>query len=386
MSHSRFRSVPAARSLMVLRERNRGEHHAPARPSSTGMHGLVLLPLAVTAALSFAGCGEARPIASDPRAIVTWEDDVRPLLAEHCSPCHSGAQPAGNYRTTDYSSVLGSGLDSTPNAIAGDAASRLLQVLTSPAPGSPHAGLEGDLALLQPWVVQHNLAYTRSWVHPGGIMDPSQPGFHGAMVQAAGYDLAGCKHCHGADLSGGAAGRSCLSCHDRGPADCAGCHTDVLSADPHRTHVRGGGLGQRYACDECHDGPKSFGDPGHISPPGTRTAIAIHFSGDKVSGHMPGATWDPQTRTCQNIYCHSLDGNDNAALDPAPTWNETSRIQCGSCHGLPPADGLHVAGTLVKECSRCHPSTIDHNGALVVQPVEGGGITTKHLNGVVDVP
>jgi predicted CxxxxCH...CXXCH cytochrome family protein len=349
------------------------------------MQRLFLVQTVAALAASSLGCGEARNLASDPRETVAWRQQVSPLLAAHCSSCHSGAQPAGNYVTTDYAGVLGGGADATPNAIAGDASSRLLQVLAAPAAGSPHAGLEGDLAVLQPWVVKYELAYSQSWVHPHGIMDPSSPGFHGATVRAAGFDLAGCKQCHGADLSGGSAGQSCLGCHDRGPSDCAKCHTAVLSAEPHRTHVFGAGLGQKYACDECHASPKSFGDPSHFPTAGTSPTVSIAFAGDKLSGHRPGATWDPQTRSCRNVYCHSVDGNDNAALVTAPTWTETSRIQCGSCHGLPPADGLHVPGTLVKECSRCHPSAIDHNGTFVVQPTDGGG-STKHLNGVVDVP
>jgi predicted CxxxxCH...CXXCH cytochrome family protein len=339
-----------------------------------------LLYIALALSLSWLGCTEARPLVSDPRAVVTWEDDVAPMVAEHCTPCHSGAQPAGNYLTADYGGVLGPGLDPTPNAIAGDGSSRLLLVLDAPDPSSPHAGLQNDLALLQKWVVKYALAYSRSSIHPGGLLDPSQPEFHGKLLRASGFDLGLCKRCHGADLSGGAAGKSCLGCHDRGPADCVTCHASVTSFEPHRTHLLGGGLGQTYTCGDCHDRPKSFADPEHFGTP-----ASVAFTGGMASGRTPTPTWDPQTRTCTNIYCHSLDGNDSAGLLPAPIWSANTRIQCGSCHGLPPSDGLHASGTAIRDCSRCHPSTMDRNGLIVVSPVDGGR-STKHLNGVVDVP
>jgi predicted CxxxxCH...CXXCH cytochrome family protein len=339
-----------------------------------------LLPMALVASLSAYACGEARPLASDPRAIVTWEDQVAPLVVEHCTTCHSGSQPAGNYLTTDYGNMLGPGLDTTANAIAGDGSSRLLQVLGTPEPGSPHAGLEGDLTLLQRWVVEYGLAYTRSSIHPGGFLDPSQPEFHGKQLRAARFDLSTCKRCHGDDLSGGAAGKSCLGCHDRGAADCTACHASVTSIEPHRTHLVGGSLGQLYGCGECHDHPRSFADSTHFGTP-----ISIALTGGMAGGRTPAPSWDPQTRTCKNVYCHSLDANDSAGLQPTPIWSTNTQIQCGSCHGLPPSDGLHAAETAIRDCSRCHPSTMDRNGLLVVTPGDGGS-STKHLNGVVDVP
>ena len=339
------------------------------------------------AALVLVGCGEARPLASDPRTVVTWQGAIAPLVADHCSACHSGAQPAGNYRTTDYTSLLGPGTDSVPNAIAGDENSRLLGIFQTADPSDPHAGLQDDLPLLRSWVVASSLAYSTSSIHSGGIMDPSQPDFHGKLIRAAGLDMSTCQRCHGGDLSGGQAGVSCLSCHDGTPSSCATCHAALTNSEPHRTHVLGGGLGKAYACGTCHDQPVKSGLFGHISQAGVATPVSVVFSGLPASGVDGGAVWNPQSLTCTNVYCHAPAGKDTAAQTPAPVWSTETKIKCGSCHGLPPVDGLHPAVSTIQDCSRCHPSTIDRAGQLIGgSSVDGGIGGSNHLNGVVNVP
>jgi predicted CxxxxCH...CXXCH cytochrome family protein len=315
--------------------------------------------------------------------LVTWKDQIASLVSDHCASCHGPAQPAGNYRMDTYLDVLAGGLDAIPNAIAGDPTSRILQVLETEDGTGPHAALQANLPMLRAWVVDSKLAYFTSSVHGGGILDPAQPDFHGNLAHAPGFAMATCQSCHGADLSGGPAQASCQSCHDRGPADCAKCHTSVLGIEPHRTHVKGGGLGQKYACVECHDHPRSLGEPGHFAPAGSAVRASVAFTGPVAGGH--GGGWDPQTLTCKNVYCHSVSANDTSALRPTPSWSPDTTIQCGSCHGLPPANGLHPAVTTIQDCARCHPSTIDRSGAIIGGGVDGG-VGTNHLNGVVNVP
>src|ERR1044071_10116569 len=61
-------------------------------------------------------------------------------------------------------------------------------------------------------------------VHPAGILDARSPEFHGKELQRLDWDFAICAGCHGNDFTGGAARKSCLSCHAEGPTACTACH------------------------------------------------------------------------------------------------------------------------------------------------------------------
>ena len=145
---------------------------------------------------------------------------------------------------------------------------------------------------------------------------------------------------------------TCLACHPN-PGGAHASHTQAL-------HALRGPLG----CSECHAVPTMVTSPGHIDhptpqlfPPGSGP---LAFTG----GAQP--TWDGTS--CSGTYCHG---------DATPTWVPgNGAASCGSCHGIPPADSAHTGVTSLADCARCHPTTINASGALIV-----GG---THLDGVID--
>jgi hypothetical protein len=72
---------------------------------------------------------------------------------------------------------------------------------------------------------------------PSEIMDPSRPGFHGALVRQN--------------------AAACASCHDQGPqSNCVGCHSGLSSPNPHpptfrNTHNRAD-IEKNPMCKFCH--------------------------------------------------------------------------------------------------------------------------------------
>lgn len=175
-----------------------------------------------------------------------------------------------------------------------------------------------------------------------------------------------CWSCHGTEASGGAPG-----------PDLAGnTDTKTVTVGLHATHLSASLLTGAIACSDCHVVPKAVGDAGHLD---TAAPAEVTFS-ELARGVVRNPagdlkpTWDRKTGTCNNVYCHSLDGH------KVQTWSWTSKVaggvDCDSCHGLPPAKlstgATHPAGP---NCSSCH-ATAFKNGLL--DP-------TKHINGKVDL-
>jgi NAD-dependent dihydropyrimidine dehydrogenase PreA subunit len=98
------------------------------------------------------------------------------------------------------------------------------------------------------------------------------------------------------------------------------------------------------ACDACHSVPVNVTDRGHID-------------------HLP-----PAVVTTECNRCHLA-----ATVDWTGGADEAA---CGTCHGVPPTDGVHWATMRLTDCATCHPQTMDPSGAL--KPA-------THINGVVDV-
>jgi predicted CxxxxCH...CXXCH cytochrome family protein len=147
---------------------------------------------------------------------------------------------------------------------------------------------------------------------------------------------------------------TCLACHPT-PGGAHASHTQAL-------HALRGPLG----CTECHVVPAALSSPGHIDQP--RAPVFPPGSGSlaRANGAQPG--WDG-TR-CSGTWCHG---------EAAPTWAPgNGAATCGSCHAIPPVDGAHAGVTSLADCARCHPTTMNASGALLV-----GG---THLDGVVDAP
>jgi mono/diheme cytochrome c family protein len=80
------------------------------------------LPLSCFAAVFFL-ISTAR--AERPAAEEFFEEEVRPLLIEHCLKCHGDRKPKGGLRLTSRDSILKGG-DSGPAAVAGKPQSSLL--------------------------------------------------------------------------------------------------------------------------------------------------------------------------------------------------------------------------------------------------------------------
>jgi len=100
--------------------------------------------------------------------------------------------------------------------------------------------------------------------------------------------------------------------------------------------------------------------------------------------------WDRNTHTCTTPYCHG--GGDKLRVDVTPGLNHSpnwtrgsSQAICGACHGLPPDNGFHLQGLTRSQCYLCHGNTVDPSGQIIITDV-GGVLTSKHINGVVNVP
>src|SRR5262245_38630997 len=135
----------------------------------------LVLALALAAACT---SERARP---EGEACLTWRADVEPLFAARCAACHAEASPAAGYVLTDYAGVLGDGRDQAPNAIAGEPTSSLVTVLDPATADATHRPFVDLHELVRAWVVDCRLAYRDSDLHEGGLMNPADPAFHGAL-------------------------------------------------------------------------------------------------------------------------------------------------------------------------------------------------------------
>ncbi|MBK8014687.1 MAG: CxxxxCH/CxxCH domain-containing protein [Deltaproteobacteria bacterium] len=313
---------------------------------------------------------------------VAWSDDIASILAIDCVGCHQGAHAEGSYALDAYSGVLGRGTDGVPNAIAGDATSRLLTILAPDSVDDVHRPVAARYDVLRRWVVACDLAYRASLIHEKGLMNPSDPDFHGQLLRDRAYDFEFCAKCHGIDAPGGKSGVSCLTCHPSGPKDCETCHStaEVLAQGAHAAHLSPGALGYAFACTTCHEVPVTFDAPGHVvavdgtlDPPPAEVVMSAFasLSLDDVERSPP--TYDASTKTCANVYCHGdrLPADTNAE-GRRPRWDGGSdQASCGRCHGLPPSN--HA----IDACELCHQETV--SSGLVIHDLEA------HLNGRVEV-
>lgn len=213
---------------------------------------------------------------------------------------------------------------------------------------------------------------------------------HGA---AANRGIAACQACHGTALDGGSSGVSCVGCHTGAFAfdNCTLCHgtfkatytgADLAQAAPpedvggasavtevtvgaHRAHVAAT-LASPLACDACHAAiPTSVFDAGHVDGgPAEVPFGAVATTG----GRLPA--WDRTSATCASTWCH-----DRGGATTSWSWTSDLTLDCGSCHGNPPASGqhtYHVVENLV-DCGKCHTGY----GATAVDPA-------VHVNGAVE--
>ena len=161
-----------------------------------------------------------------------------------------------------------------------------------------------------------------------------------------------CNACHGKDPNTGAP-----------PPDLSG-NTDssARGVGAHANHLNDSVTHRAIACNECHQVPTKADDPGHIDADGRAEIVFGTLA--KTNNSQP--TYDANTVTCSNTYCHgSIAGKWQAPRDPVAA--------CGSCHGLPPPPP-HIQLT---QCSDCHGRVVNTDGTIKDPSL--------HVDGIVEV-
>ena len=308
-----------------------------------------------------------------------WKTDVQPVIQARCVSCHSGEAAAAGYDMYTYNGVLGGGSDATPNAIAGEPASAVLEAVRPGLAAGPHATLSDVHALLEEWTVQCRLSYSGFGVHEAGIANPADEQFHGRKLRGSSWDFESCRRCHGADDRGGNAQASCYACHSEGPTGCSTCHQEKKLSGAHTVHRVAPSTASPTACQECHTVPADWRAANHVfladggedkSPAevrfGSRAAADVH-----PQGRSAPPTWDGAG--CSNVACHGDTLGDSTVHDRTFVWQAPAETTaCVRCHGAPPSTHPHE-----RQCVECHEQVVNAAGALV-QPL-------LHINARIEV-
>ncbi|WP_246559330.1 CxxxxCH/CxxCH domain c-type cytochrome [Citrifermentans pelophilum] len=115
---------------------------------------------------------------------------------------------------------------------------------------------------------------------------------------------------------------------------------------------------RKYPCSYCHNAT--------VAQSGTITSFTRHLNGDKdivfdpkwnIVGR-PDPTYNPVTKVCSNVYCHS-DGTTNPDVVRPFAWTEP-KTSCNSCHGHPREEKCSNAG--------CHDGRVDAIGKVWLLP------------------
>jgi predicted CxxxxCH...CXXCH cytochrome family protein len=353
--------------------------------------------------LSAPACTRERQ-SSEPQACFAYELEIQPLVDAACLECHGPSLAEGGYRVTTLADVLERDTSGKARVVAGDTDSPFLERARGAA-GHPVASAK-SLRVFERWIGSCLASSVRTdLVHPHGFVDPAAQTFHGKSLRESGWDFTSCETCHGDvnDSSGGPVGRSCLTCHAEGPTSCNTCHgtTAAHAAPPpalddalerssrgvgaHAVHVTGGPtLGKPVLCEDCHQVPETWTDPGHVFDqdgnidPLPAEVVLGEAAGRDLSGftgRRPGPpSYDPATGTCANVYCHGgeMIGDPDT---PAPVWTaSTDGPACDTCHGMPPTQ-THPTGLGLTDCVRCHEQVV--NDTVVDQTL---GIVEANLH------
>ena len=152
----------------------------------------------------------------------------------------------------------------------------------------------------------------------------------------------------------------------------------------HNEHLFNSAISE-LSCAGCHMVPERYDSEGHFdNTPGAE----VNFNNFPSSTIV--ASFNAETNTCANTYCHGNFSISKAASDYPWAYDEekisgngpselawvgsANKVVCGSCHGLPPTG--HVEADLT-ECGDCHAGVVDASGNII-DPV-------KHINGVPNV-
>ena len=164
------------------------------------------------------------------------------------------------------------------------------------------------------------------------------------------------------------------------PTECSSCHNMPPTTNSHTKHVATAGAGKGYSCAMCHNATVN-----DVQPPAIATLknADLHVNASKdveFSGFASGGIYDPATKACTNLYCHS----DGRTGDPVTVakFNDPSTGTCGSCHFNPMQNYAHPA----------HMSAIygpqfgtDQNGACAQCHDYTNDLGPNHVNGDKDV-
>ncbi|MEQ1501857.1 MAG: hypothetical protein ABMB14_06485 [Myxococcota bacterium] len=217
--------------------------------------------------------------------------------------------------------------------------------------------------------------------HPPGFDDPLVHGQE-ALFQTQDCATSGC---HGTDLSGGASGQGCDSCHTNGwRSDCNFCHgtssTGMPPSDLDNTtsesqitfmaHPQHGDNDEHplYACSECHGNASdtyddAFLDAGHWLD-NTPGLAEVDFD-----GLASGGSYNRNTSTCSGNYCHGDGRSDGSQSD------SNNSLSCTSCHDMPPNSGEHGEHDNYS-CYECHNNVVN-SSEQITSP-------NRHVDGNVD--
>ncbi len=152
-------------------------------------------------------------------------------------------------------------------------------------------------------------------------------------------------YCH-SNARGGAPNVS-VKWSDSTPMQCDSCHngrTDIdtleISSNGHERLVSSQWV-RKYPCYYCHDATVNTSSAiKDYSKHVNETKDVVFNSRWNITG-KPAPSYNANTKTCDNIYCHS----DGTTVDPVVSpfaWTD-SNTKCNTCHG-------HEQGT----CSTCH--------------------------------
>ena len=165
----------------------------------------------------------------------------------------------------------------------------------------------------------------------------------------------------------------CTSCHGTAGGNAAPPQALGSIDDPsypwtgtHQAHLLSPRLGRPVACGQCHAIPATIDAPGHIDDPWPAEVTWGALATEK--DRQP--TWERETRTCSDTYCH---GGVAGGSTLAPQWDDLSgaRSACNTCHGMPPPPP-HPGAT---GCEDCH--------GAVAGPAGTFADPSLHLDGTV---
>jgi predicted CxxxxCH...CXXCH cytochrome family protein len=334
-----------------------------------------------------------------------------------CNECHVVPQ---DWRDPGHIFNADGTLDNPPaEVVLGPAAARSLEGLEDRRGGPPSYDANAK-------------ACTNVYCHGGALGDASLPPPIWTMVS----DEPACDRCHGsppaATHARGMAKTECVLCHRQvvdalgkivdaslhgdgrltlgdGSNTCHACHGSPESPAPppglddspaslkaiggHGLHTSGGTFGGKYGCEVCHQVPTgntflaAVNAPGHID---TLRPAEVFPGGASFAGLAArnGATpvYDRDAATCTGVYCHG--GGATLGLDTSGgilrtlPWTDVidDTVQCGSCHGLPPAGVDHPTPPAGLACAACHPISLRTDGSIIIRP----NGTSVHADGVVE--